>query len=417
MNTRSKAMSRQVFSSLAIPNYRLYFFGQSVSLVGTWMQMTAQGWLVLTLTHSSLDIGWVVAIQTIPVLLLAPYGGVVADRVDKRKLMIVLQTVMGIQALTLGLLSVFHVVRLWEVCVLAVILGLNNAFETPSRQAFVREMVDADSIRNAVTLNIVTQNAARAVGPAIAGIIIGTAGEGLCFLLNAASFGAVVASLLMMDRSSLSPSEPTIRERGQLREGFRYAAHTPQLAVPLAMMGLVGTLAYEFQVSLPVLAHGTFHGGAEAYGYMTGVMGVGAVFGGLVSAARNRMGFRSMATALTGFGVAILVLAASPNLAIAYIVLFFVGWGSVTFVSLASATIQLNAIPTMRGRTIALWQVAFQGTTPIGGPLIGWIIAETNPRIGLDVGGASCLVAVAAGTVLVRRIRAARAAIPPPVIA
>jgi len=405
MRRRARGAFRQTFSSLKVPNYRLYFGGQSISLAGTWMQMTAQAWLVLTLTHSSTDLGFVVALQTLPVLLLAPYGGVIADRIDKRRLMVVLQSVMGLQALTLGLLTVLGVVQLWEICGLAVILGLNNAFETPSRQAFVREMVGVDELRNAVTLNAVTQNAARAVGPAIAGVLIATAGVGICFVINAASFIAVVSSLLLMDRTALERSAPVARERGQLREGLRYATHTPQIAVPLAIMGLVGMLAYEFQVSLPVLSRTTFHGGSEAYGFMTGAMGIGAVIGGLFTAARSRMGLRPMIIALVAFGVAILALVVSPSLVVVDIVLFFVGWASVSFVSIASSTIQLSAAPNMRGRSIALWQVAVQGTTPIGGPLIGWIIGESDPKVGLAVGGLACLVAAVGGVVLARHFR------------
>src|SRR6202012_1990323 len=246
----------KTFSSLKVPNYRLYFTGQSISLVGTWMQRTAQSWLVLTLTHSSRDLGLAVALQALPVLLLGPYGGVVADRVDKRRLMIALQTAMGAQALVLGLLVLLGSVRFWEICVLAVILGLNNAFENSARQAFVREMVGQDELRNAITLNTVTVNAARAVGPGIGGILIAAVGTGTCFLLNAASFAAVVTSLLMM--------------------------------------GLVWLLAYEFQVSLPVLVQRSFHGGSEAYGFLTAAMGIGAVFGGLFSAARGRTGLRPM---------------------------------------------------------------------------------------------------------------------------
>ncbi len=396
---------RQTFSSLKVPNYRLYFTGQSISLAGTWMQMTAQSWLVLTLTHSSTDLGFAVALQTLPVLLFAPYGGVVADRTDKRRLMIVLQAAMGLQALTLGLLTVLGSVQFWQVCLLAVILGLNNAFENSARQAFVREMVGKDELRNAITLNSVTVNAARAVGPAIGGVLIATVGVGACFLVNAASFAAVVTSLLVMNRSALRPSPPAARARGQLREGLRYAAQTPAIAIPLAMMSLVGLLAYEFPVSLPVLARQTFHGGAEAYGFMTAAMGVGAVVGGLFTAARGHTGLRPMIIAALGFGLAILGAAFSPVLGVAYAALLFVGWASVSFISIGNSTIQLAAEPSMRGRTIALWQVAFQGTTPIGGPLIGWIIAVSDPRAGLAVGGASCFVAALGGVMLARRSR------------
>jgi MFS family permease len=407
---RIGALRRQTFSSLKVPNYRLYFTGQSISLAGTWMQMTAQSWLVLTLTHSSTDLGFTVALQTLPVLLLAPYGGVVADRVDKRRLMIVLQIAMGIQALALGLLTVLGAVRFWQVCALAVILGLNNAFENSARQAFVREMVGKDELRNAITLNSVTVNAARAVGPAIGGVLIATVGTGVCFLLNAASFAAVVTSLLIMDRSALRPSPPAGRASGQLREGLRYAARTPTIAIPLAMMSLVGLLAYEFQVTLPVLARTTFHGGAEAYGFMTAAMGVGAVIGGLFTAARGRTGLRPMIIASAGFGAAILACAFSPALGLAYAALLFVGWASVSFIAIGNSTIQLSAEPSMRGRVIGLWQVAFQGSTPVGGPAIGWIIAATSPRLGLAVGGVSCFAAALGGIALARRSRPS----PPP---
>jgi len=405
MISRVSRFWRQTFSSLKIPNYRLYFAGQSVSLAGTWMQMTAQSWLVLTLTHSSTDLGFAVALQTLPVLVLGPYGGVVADRVDKRRLMVVLQVFMGVQALVLGLLTVTGAVRFWEVCLLAVILGLNNAFENSARQAFVREMVGKEELRNAITLNSVTVNAARAVGPAIGGVLIATVGVGVCFLVNAASFIAVVSSLLLMNRSALRPTVPAPRASGQLREGLRYAARTPTIAIPLAMMSLVGLLAYEFQVSLPVLARQTFHGGSEAYGFMTAAMGVGAVIGGLFTAARGRTGLRPMIIASVGFGIAIGVCAFSPVLALAYAALLFVGWASVSFIAIGNSTIQLSSAPEMRGRAIALWQVAFQGTTPVGGPLIGWIIAASDPRLGLAIGGASCFAAALGGILLARRSR------------
>src|ERR1700744_1732120 len=271
------------------------------------MQMTAQYWLVLTLPHSSNDPGLTVALQAVPVLLLGPYGGVVADRVDKRRLMIALQTVMGFQALALGLLVVLGAVRFWEICVLAVILGLNNAFENSARQAFVREMVGKDELRNAITLNSVTVNAARAVGPGIGGILIAAVGTGTCLLLNAARVAGVGTSLLIMDRAALRPSPPSGRARGQLREGRRYAARTPTIAVPLLMMGLVGLLAYEFQVSLPVLVQRSFHGGSEAYGFLTAAMGIGAVIGGLFTAARGRTGLRPMIAPLAGVGGALQV--------------------------------------------------------------------------------------------------------------
>ena len=295
--SRLFAIGRRTFSALSVPNFRRFFFGQSTSLIGTWMQTVAQSWLVYTLTHSATALGFVVALQTLPVLVLGPYGGVIADRVDKRRLMIVLQSCMGLQALVLGMLAVTHVVRFWEVCVLAVVLGLNNTFENPARQSFVLEMVGADELRNAVSLNSTMVNAARAVGPAVAGLLIATVGEGVCFLVNAASFGGrrLLARLDGQGRSA--PDRADGAPKGQLREGFRYVAHEPRLGVPLLMMAIVGTLAYEFQVTLPVVARQTFHGGPETYGFLTAAMGIGAVLGGLVTAARGRTGLRYLTVA------------------------------------------------------------------------------------------------------------------------
>jgi MFS family permease len=402
--TRLSAIGRRTFSALRIANFRRFFVGQSTSLVGTWMQSVAQSWLVFTLTHSPTAIGAVVAFQTLPVLVLGPYGGVIADRVDKRRLMIVLQSLMGVQALVLGLLAVTHVVRFWEVCVLAVVLGLNNTFENPARQSFVLEMVGPDELRNAVSLNSTMVNAARAVGPAVAGLLIATVGVGVCFLVNAASFVAVVYSLVSMDKSKLMPSEPSPRARGQLREGFRYIAGRPRLLVPLLMMAIVGTLAYEFQVTLPVVAKQTFHGGAPVYGFLTASMGAGAVLGGLVTATRGRTGLRTMTMAGALFGMAILLAAVSPALGLEIVALAAVGWASVTFLATGNSTLQLEAAPNMRGRVMSLWAVAFLGSTPVGGPLIGWVVATSNARIGLGVGGVSCLVAAGIGLIAMGRL-------------
>jgi MFS family permease len=401
-----KASARRTFSSLSNPNYRKYFFGQTTSLVGTWMQMTAQSWLVFTLTHSATDIGFVVALQTLPVLLLGPYGGVVADRVDKRRLMIVLQAAMGLQAAVLSVLALTHVVSYLDVCVLAIILGLNNAFENPSRQSFVLEMVGPKDLRNAVSLNSTMNNVARAVGPAIAGVIIASFGEGWCFALNALSFIAVVVSLMVMDRSTLSPSVPTVRAKGQLLDGFRYVAATPKLLYPLIMMGLVGMLAYEFQVTLPIVAGHIFHGSAEVYGILTGSMGAGAIIGGLWTAAKGKTGTRAMVSAAILFGVFITFAALSPKLWVEILALALVGFGSVQFLAMTNSTLQLETDPQMRGRVMALWAVAFMGSTPIGGPLIGWITSQAGARVGLGVGAASCFIAAGIGWFTVRHFRA-----------
>jgi MFS family permease len=405
-----QASARRTFSSLGNPNYRKFFFGQTTSLIGTWMQTTAQSWLVFTLTHSATDIGFVVALQTLPVLLLGPYGGVIADRVDKRRLMIVLQSMMGVQAAILAALSITHMVTYLDVCILAVVLGLNNCFENPSRQAFVLEMVGPDNLRNAVSLNSTMNNVARAVGPAVAGVLIAAVGEGWCFALNAVSFIAVVASLVMMDRTKLNPSTPTVRAKGQLLEGFRYVAKTPQLLIPLIMMGLVGMLAYEFQVTLPIVAGTVFHGSSAIYGVLMAAMGIGAVIGGLWTAARGKTGVRAMIQASLIFGVFMSFAGLAPILAIELVAMALVGFASVSFLSMANSTLQLNTDPQMRGRVMALWAVAFMGSTPIGGPLIGWITSVSGARVGLGVGAASCFVAGLIGLLAMRRIRGREAA-------
>jgi MFS family permease len=385
------------FPALAIPNYRRYLRGQSVSLMGTWMQMTAQAWLVLTLSDSPSTLGVIIALQTLPVLVLGPYGGVIADRVNKLRLMISLQTAMGVQALILGLLTVTGEVRLWQVGVLAALLGLNNAFENPARQSFMLEMVGRDSLRTAVSLNSTMVNLARVVGPAIGGVLIATTGVGVCFLINAASFIVVIWTLLRLDRSAITPSTPLVRGKGQLREGLRYVARTPELGIPLLMMALAGVFAFEFQVTLPVLAKQALDQGSEGFGLMTAAMGVGAVGGGLLVAARGKTGLRPLTIAAAAFGVVLLLAAMAPTLPLALGALVLVGWGSVTFMAIGNTTLQLAAAPEMRGRVMSLWFVAFQGSTPIGGPLLGWAMGWAGARVGLGVGGVACLVVAGIG--------------------
>jgi MFS family permease len=385
------------FPALAIPNYRRYLRGQSVSLMGTWMQMTAQAWLVLTLSNSASALGVIIALQTLPVLILGPYGGVIADRVNKLRLMISLQTAMGVQALILGILTVTGEVRLWQVGVLAALLGLNNAFENPARQSFMLEMVGRDSLRTAVSLNSTMVNLARVVGPAIGGVLIATTGVGVCFLINAASFIVVIWTLVRLDRSAITPSTPLARGKGQLREGLRYVASTPELGIPLLMMALAGVFAFEFQVTLPVLAKQALDQGSEGFGLMTAAMGVGAVGGGLLVAARGKTGLRPLTIAAAAFGVVLLLAAMAPTLPLALGALVLVGWGSVTFMAIGNTTLQLAAAPEMRGRVMSLWFVAFQGSTPIGGPLLGWAMGWAGARVGLGVGGVACLVVAGIG--------------------
>lgn len=404
--TRVMSVGRTTFAALSVANYRRYYGGQAISLIGTWMQMTAQSWLVLTLTHSSTWLGIIIALQTLPVLVLGPYGGVIADRVDKRRLMVILQTAMGVQALVLGVLTVTGAVTVAEIGVLATLLGLNNAFENPARQSFMLELVGPEHLRNAVSLNSVLFNVARTLGPAVAGILIATVGVGVCFLCNAVSFVTVVASLITLDRTALKPTPPALRARGQLREGLRYVRATPQLAVPLAMMAAVGCLTYEFQVTLPVMADRGLHVGATGFGFMTAAMGLGAVLGGLFVAARGRTGLRPLVIAATAFALTMVLATGAPSLNVELLALALAGGASIGFMSTGNSTLQLSAAPEMRGRVMSLWFVAFQGSTPIGGPVVGWLMAVIGPRAGLGLGAVTAAIVALGGFLALRRLAA-----------
>ena len=394
---------RRTFAALAVRNFRLYFAGQAVSLVGTWMQSVAQGWLVLQLSHSGTVLGLVVAAQFLPVLLLGPYGGLIADRVNKRTLLLCTQTVLGTLALILGLLTLTHAVRLWMVFLLAAALGTVNATDNPTRQTFVHEMVGAERLTNAVTLNTVMVNASRAVGPAVAGILIATAGTAVCFLANAVSFAAVLVALSLIRTADLCQVPPVAREPGQLRAGFQYVRRTPPLLIPLLMMALVGTLAYEFQVVLPLLARISLHGGATTYGFLTSAMGAGAVAGGLVVAGLPAPGPRRLAGAAAAFGVAITAAALVPGFPAELAALACVGACSTAFLSTANATLQLASEPRFRGRVMALYSVTFLGSTPVGGPLVGLVAQYLSPRYALGLGALACLAAAGIGVAGLRR--------------
>jgi MFS family permease len=396
-------MGRQTFSSLANPNYRRYFTGQAISMIGSWMQIIAQSWLVLQLSGSATALGVVTAIQTLPVLFLGTYSGVIADRYDKRRLLMMLQAVSGVLALVLGILTLTHRVTLWQVFALALLLGLVNCFVIPARQSFTPEMVSPAELRNASSLNSVVTSCARAIGPSVAGIVIAAGGIGLCFILNALSFIAVIVSLARLDSSLLHQPPRTARAPGQVREGLRYVRRTPKLLIPLVMMAIVGCLAYEFQVVLPVLARDSFGKGPETYGFMTAAMGVGSVVGGLFMADRARTGLRAMTRSAALFTVALVLSTIATTLWLELAALFCVGAVSVGFLSQGSTTLQLGADPTMRGRVAALWSVSFQGTTPIGGPIAGEVTQHFGGRAGLVLAAAACAAAACLGWSYARR--------------
>jgi MFS family permease len=378
-------------------NFRLYFGGQTVSMAGTWMQTIAQGWLVLQLSGSGALLGLVTACQFLPVLFFGPFGGVIVDRVDTRRLLVLTQALSGALALALGILTVTGAVQLWIVFAMAIALGFVTVVDNPARQTFVLELVGPDLVSNAITLNSVNINAARVIGPAIAALMIAAIGVGPCFIVNAASYLAVIGALLVMDHREFHPKVLAVRAKGQVREGFRYVWHTPSLRTPLLMMFLIGTLAYEFQVVLPLLAKDTFDGGAGMYGVMSAAMGAGAVLGGLAVAGKDRHGIDALVRVSLFFGATIALLALSPTLAIAIVALVVVGMASITFLARANTTLQLAADPVMRGRVMALWTVAFLGSTPVGGPIIGVIAEYIGPRWALVTAALSCFGAAALG--------------------
>jgi MFS family permease len=400
-----KQFGSDTFSSLSIRNYRLYYLGQIVSTSGTFMQSIAQAWLVLKLTNSGTALGFVTALQYLPILFLGPYGGVIADRFSKRKILYLTQSGAGILALILGLLVASGQVTLWMVYVLAACLGLINTIDNPTRQSFVVEMVGEAELKNAVTLYSSLVNLSRVIGPAIAGALIAFVGLAPCFLINGISYAAVVAMLWRMRPGELNSAPPLPRAKGQLRDGFRYVASTAVLRNTLIMLAIIGTLTYEFQVSLPVIAEFTFHGDASSYAFLTASMGLGAVFGGIFIAGQKKVLPSRLVSGAFLFGVTVLGAAFMPTLALAGFVLVLVGICSIYFTSLGNSILQLESSPQMRGRVMAFWSIAFLGSTTIGGPLVGWFAGVAGPRWGLALGGFAALVAALIGASTLRNMR------------
>jgi MFS family permease len=385
------------FAALAVPNFRRYVSGQSLSLIGTWVETVAQALLVLRLTHSGTILGLTTAARYAPILLLSPYAGLVVDRHSKRHVLLVTQAGLGLVSATLGVSVLTGHVRLWQIVVLALLFGTLSAVDNPARQAFVPEVVGRDLVRDAVTLNSTTVNVARVIGPTIAAVLVATIGIGWCFVANAVSFTFVIASLLSLDVSALHEVTPVPRARGELREGLRYAAHVPAIAGPLLMMALIGTFTFEFEVSLPLLARITFHGGATAYSWLIGAVGAGAVAGGLYAARSARTGVQRLTWAALGFAIAVGLLAAAPTMPTAVAACVLVGAASVTFLTTGNATIQLASEQRYRGRVTALWSMALVGSTPIGAPIVGALSDTAGPRYALALGAAGCLAAVVVG--------------------
>ena len=388
----TEALGRS-FASLKIPNYRRYFIGQLVSLSGNWMQMVAEIWLILTLTGSGVAVGLTTALQFLPMLLFGAWGGLIADRVPKRRLLLLTQGLHMIAPLAMLTLALNGVLVPWMVLALVFVRGCVNAVDYPTRQAFVMEMVGGERVVNAVSLNSVLVHSARIVGPAFAGVLIATVGVEPCFALNAASFAVMIFCLRGMDTKELSASELVPRQPGAVRAGLRYVRSDPELWIPLGLMAIVGTLGFNFQAILPLLARFTFDGGPGAYAALVSAMGVGAVIGALVNGARGKVSPLLLAGAAIGFGALSLLAAGAPTLALELVVLAPLGAASVTLAASINSALQLASEPSMRGRVMALYSIVFLGSTPIGAPLAGWLAEAIDPRAALVMAGVAAIAA------------------------
>ena len=387
---------RATFASLGNRNYRLYFAGQTVSGTGSWMQRIAQAWLVLELTDSGTLLGVTLALQSLPLLLIGFWGGLISDRLDKRRLLMVTQTTSGALAVLLGALTATGLVRVWMVFLLALALGLVRAVDNPARQSFIFEMVGSELISNAVTLHSIVMSIARAIGPAIAGVLIAEVGLAWSFYANGASFLAVVVALLLMDGSSLVRVAPLERAPRQLREGLNYVRRTPVLLATVALLGTAGLFAFEFQVTLPLLAVDAFGGDPTTYGLLFAALGTGAACGGVVVAGSLRASPRALLVSAWAFALLLLASAAMPTRTSALVALFVMGAASIAFRVTANSMLQLNATPQMRGRVMSFWSICMQGTTPIGAPLMGFIAETAGARTALAVGGAATMLTAVA---------------------
>jgi MFS family permease len=378
-----------MFRSLRVRNYRLYASGQVISNIGAWMQRVAQDWLVLNLTHNSgTALGIVTALQFTPTLLFGLWGGVIADRYDKRRILLLTQVLMSISALSLGLLDISGVVQIWHVYLVAFILGLITVVDNPARQAFVVEMVGRADVANAVSLNSATFNSARIIGPAIAGVLIGAVGIGPMFLANAGSYIAVLAGLFLMRVSELHRSKPLPRKKGQLLDGLHYVRERHDLLLPMALVFMVATFGLNFQVTIALMAKGVFHTGAESYGLLSTMIAVGSLSGALVSSKRKgRPRIRLLLGSAFAFGLLETLAGLMPTYALFGALLIPTGIASLVFTTSANASVQMGSAASMRGRVMGLYLLVFMGGAPFGSLLIGWLAQVTSPRVSIVGGG------------------------------
>ena len=401
--TRLKLLTGETFASLRVRNFRLFFAGQIVSQTGTWLGMVAQTLLVLHLTDSGVALGFLAAAQFGPVLVLGAWAGVVADRSDKRKLLLVVQSLAMVQSFAMGALAFTGDPPVLAIYAVALAGGVLTAFDNPTRRSFVVEMVPRSHINNAVSLNSALMTGSRVVGPALAGVLVMTVGFGWTFIVDGASYAAVLVGLAMMRSSELHPSPALERAKGQVRAGLRYARSVPQLWMPLVMMAVIGTLAFNFQVVVPLFVTQDLGGDDTTFTLLFSVLSLGSLVGALVVARRTDTTVRRVGMTAIAFGVSMALLAVAPGTGFAFVVGPLIGVASIAFMTASTALVQTEAAPEMRGRVLALQAMVFLGSTPIGGPIVGWIAEDLGARYALGVGALACLGAGAWGVAVARR--------------
>lgn len=408
---------KNAFRALRTRNYRLFFSGQLISLFGTWMQIIGQSWLVLKLSNSGVAVGFATALQFGPTLLFGVWGGLIADRLNKRRILMFTQSLFLVEALALGALTASGHIELWMVYGFALLYGLIQVVDVPARQAFVSEMVPDEDVMNAVSLNSAVFNVARTVGSAAAGLVIATVSIAACFFVNSISFIGVLVALWLMRESELRRTKPVGREKGQIRDGLRYVRSEPDVLLPIVLMGVVSTLGLNFQIVLPLLARFTYHGDSTTFGNLTAMMAIGSLIGAMYAATRAKPTRKLLVGSAAAFGALEFVAAFAPSLTSAYGALFFVGLAGFLFIVVANSTVQLSSAPEMRGRAMALFFLVLLGSTPFGGPLLGWISETWSPRVALAIGGAASLgAALVVGAFLASRRRRERGAVTEPVV-
>jgi MFS family permease len=409
---RISGAAKDTFRSLHLRNFRLFFFGQLISQTGTWLTMIAQTLLVLKLTDSGIALGLLAACQFGPVLLLGAWAGAVADRRDKRRLLILTQSLAMLQSFAIAAVVFSHSETVVIIFALAAVQGVITAFDNPARRAFVVEMVPAPELPNAVSLNSAIMTGSRVFGPALAGLLVITVGFGWAFLLDGISYLAVIYGLWAMRTDELYTEPPSARAKGQVREGLRYVFAEKQLLVPLVMMALIGTLAFNFSVTLPLLVKRTLHGNDTTFTLLFSILSLGSLAGALWTARRKTITSRNLVMSSVAFGVAMVALALVPSLWLVFPAGVLLGFSSVGFLTSSTAVVQLLADPVYRGRVLALQAMVFLGSTPIGGPIVGWVSDAGGPRAGLILGGIACLAAAAYGHRALRDVSLKRRPVP-----